>query len=264
MGLHAAASVLKPGGKLLVYGSGDEGIQSIPPLMDGLFTQVGTVAVGGRCRVQKGLVPPEPRGIKGELADWKMEKRLDHPHVGREWVSYPGVFSHGRLDRGTRLLLDVLPSLDPGARVLDYGCGSGVIGYVARGRGEDVQLDLTDVDSVALVAAGENVPGAVLRLLDGLPDPEFGPYDAIFTNPPFHVGKAEEPALLMDLVRKALPLLAANGRLVLVTQKRFPIREIMEEGFAEVEPLSEDSVFWVLQARGPKGGKGRSPRGKRG
>ena len=42
-------------------------------------------------------------------------------------VSLPGVFSHGRLDRGTALLLEHLDKL-PSGHLLDFGCGAGVLG----------------------------------------------------------------------------------------------------------------------------------------
>ncbi len=44
-----------------------------------------------------------------------------------EVVSLPGVFSHGRLDRGTELLLEHLDKL-PSGHLLDFGCGAGVLG----------------------------------------------------------------------------------------------------------------------------------------
>jgi len=253
MGLHAAASALRPGGALLVYGANDEGIRSALSLMGGILVDLDTVAVGGRCRIQRGVLPPGPQGIRGHLADWRTESALGYPSVGRSWVSYPGVFSHGRLDGGTRLLLQTLPSLHPGARILDFGCGSGIIGHVAGIRGDGLEVELSDVASVALAAAEENVPGATLRLLDGLPPGGSGPYDAILTNPPFHEGKAEQPASLLNLAREAGRLLVPGGRLVLVTQKRFPVRAVLERHFSEVQTLSEDGVFWVLQARGAAG-----------
>ena len=46
-------------------------------------------------------------------------------------ISLPGVFSHGRLDRGSALLLEHLDKL-PSGHLLDFGCGAGVLGAAAN------------------------------------------------------------------------------------------------------------------------------------
>lgn len=270
MGLHAAASVLRPGGMVLVYGAKDEGIQAALTPLEGLFPGADTLAIGGRCRVLKGTRPEKVDGLKGSLSEWKTVVDLRHPEVPSRWVSYPGVFAHGRLDPGTRLLLDALPCLTPGARVLDYGCGSGVVGHVAGKRGEKVKLEMLDVDAVALEAARENVPGATAYLSDGLPSSDQGPFDAIFSNPPFHRGKEEDPGLVLSFVREAPHLLRKAGRLVFVAQRRIMLEPELEVGFREVGVLAEDSVFRVWQGAGPrKTGERRrlegviSPKGRR-
>ena len=160
MSLSAAASVLRPEGTVLLYGAKDEGIQSAERVMGELFARVETVAIGGRCRVLRGMKVDHP--VRASLGDWKTDLALHHTELPPTWVSYPGVFAHGRLDDGSRLLLDSLPHFPPGSRVLDYGCGSGVVGYVLRKRVAGIELVLLDVDAVALEAAGENVPGARL------------------------------------------------------------------------------------------------------
>lgn len=54
---------------------------------------------------------------------------------GREFRfrTAPGVFSRGRVDRGSRLLLQAA-RLDGARRILDLGCGYGVLGIVAAAR----------------------------------------------------------------------------------------------------------------------------------
>ena len=41
-------------------------------------------------------------------------------------ISVPGVFNHGGLDIGTKVLLENAPTLNQG-KVLDFGCGAGLI-----------------------------------------------------------------------------------------------------------------------------------------
>jgi 16S rRNA (guanine1207-N2)-methyltransferase len=67
-------------------------------------------------------------------------------------VSLPGVFSHGRLDRGTALLLEHLDGL-PVGHVLDFGCGAGVIGSIIKRRYPDSQVTLLDVDAFAVASS---------------------------------------------------------------------------------------------------------------
>jgi 16S rRNA (guanine1207-N2)-methyltransferase len=252
MSLSAACSLLPKGGSILVYGAKDEGIRAAASSLSHLFDGVDTVAVGGRCRVLKGIrVRDEPRE-RSSLAQWKTTTPLGHPEIPEPWVSYPGVFAHGRLDEGTRLLLNALPDLPPGARVLDYGCGSGVVGYIARRRGSRVRVDLLDVDAVALEAARENVPEAFFHLHDGLPPVEAGPYQAIFSNPPFHRGKAEDPKLIAALISGSVRILAEDGGLVFVAQKRLALEKEMLRHFRSVEVLADDRTFRVWQGRRPR------------
>jgi 16S rRNA (guanine1207-N2)-methyltransferase len=258
MALHAGASVLRPGGTITVFGANDEGIQSAAVPLSQLFAGVETAAVGGRCRVLKGRWEGDPGDLRADLEDWKAELSLDHPGLPPTWSSYPGVFAHGRLDPGTRLLLNVLPGLPTGARVLDYGCGSGPVGFLALRKGREVKVDLLDVDSVALLAAKENVPEGRVLLRDGLPSGKSEPYDAIFSNPPFHRGKAEEPGMIDTFVQGAPALLSRKGSLVFVAQKRLPVENLLRTRFRHVDVLGEDGTYRVWMGRGTRIGQGPS------
>ena len=252
MVLHAGARALKPGGTALVYGAKDEGIGSVHRVLDELHENIEVVGVGGHCRLLRAGVKPNLPGLRGSLEDWREEVLLGHNALKEPWVSYPGVFAHGRLDPGTRLLLHALPDLGVRASVLDYGCGSGVVGAAVRSSHPQVRLTLLDIDAVALEAAAENVPGAEYLLRDGLPDGGPERYDAIFSNPPFHEGKREEPAMILQLVRGAPGLLLPNGRLVLVAQKRLPLEEAFTGAFRTVTIPSEGGGFRVWEGRNPR------------
>jgi 16S rRNA (guanine1207-N2)-methyltransferase len=268
MSLHAAASVLRIGGTILVYGANDEGIRPAAGLMGEILTGTDTVAVGGRCRVLRGIRGEEVRGLRSDLESWKETTALDYPGLRTPWVSYPGVFSHGELDPGTRLLLDGLPSLPPGARVLDYGCGSGMVGAAAGSRGDGVSVESLDVDAIALEAARENVPGARLVLGDGLGRAGPGPFDAVLSNPPLHRGKSEDPAMVTSLIEEAPPLLGPSGVLTFVVQRRLPVEEPLRRSFRTVSVPGEDPTFRVWEGRGPispgsRPGRRRAPERRR-
>jgi 16S rRNA (guanine1207-N2)-methyltransferase len=67
-------------------------------------------------------------------------------------ISLPGVFSHGRLDRGSALLLEHLDKL-PSGHLLDFGCGAGVLGAAVKRRYPHNQVTLLDVDAFAAASS---------------------------------------------------------------------------------------------------------------
>ncbi len=120
-----------------------------------------------------------------------------------------------------------------------------------------MEVDLLDVDAVALEAARENLPGSRVHLREGLPPVEDGPFDAILSNPPFHRGKAEDPEMIVSLVRGAPALLGPRGVLVFVAQRRLPLEGVLERYFKDVSVLAEDSTFRVWKGERPRKGKGQ-------
>ena len=161
------------------------------------------------------------------------------------------MFAAKRIDEGTALLIGVLPPLRTDARVLDYGCGSGVIGASAAAHAPAIALDLLDSDSVALEAARENVPGARLLLGASLADAGGVRYDAILSNPPLHTGVAEDHALLQQLIAQAPAHLAPRGVLQIVVQRRVPLERLLAAHFSTVAIAAETGRFRVWRANGP-------------
>lgn len=248
---HAAVGLLAPGGSLLVYGANDEGAGSAATPLGELFREVHSVASGGRCRLVVATSPtagePRPR-----MDDWCLRFDPGREELGTSWVSFPGVFAHGRLDGGTRLLLDVSPPAREGARVLDFACGHGAIGATVRAREPTAAVSFLDVDALALEAARRNVPGALTLLSDGWNAAGRSTWDLVVSNPPWHAGKQESLTVLEGLVAGAARRLVVGGGLVFVTQRRLPVEPLLAEAFERVEVLGDDGPWrvWAARARG--------------
>jgi 16S rRNA G1207 methylase RsmC len=162
-----------------------------------------------------------------------------------------GVFAQGRLDKGTEVLLR---ATDPptGPRILDLGCGYGVIGLAAAVATPSAQVSAVDVNQRAVLLANENAErlGLADRYAASTPDQidSAATYDEIWSNPPLRIGKAA----LHDLLLTWLPRLAPGGRAVMVVGKNLGAdslqRWLGEQGFP-TERLASAKGFRVLETR---------------
>ncbi len=248
MALHAAVSRLSVGGRLLVYGANDEGIRSVRKLIAPLLGDVETVRTKWHCRAVQAVMSERPLDLKGELADWRREFTVELPDGELRWVSYPGVFAHGKLDDGTSRLLEALPPVAAGSRVLDFGCGVGLLSMAIRRRSPGAVNELLDVDALAVEAARENVPGARVVLSDRWSAVGDAKYDLVVSNPPIHDGKGQDVRVALELVRGARAHLNAGGELWMVAQRTVPVHEPLTASFKSVDIVLDEN-FRIWRAR---------------
>ena len=165
-------------------------------------------------------------------------------------VSGSGVFAQGRVDVGTAVLFRETepPTAE---RVLDLGCGYGLIG-LAIARAGNATVTGVDVNERAVLLANENA--TTLRVQDRYrattPDgvAPGATYDEIWSNPPIRIGKEA----LHELLLAWLPRLAPGGRAVMVVGKNLGAdslqRWLGEQGYP-TERLASAKGFRVLESR---------------
>lgn len=132
----------------------------------------------------------------------------------------PGTFAHGRIDRGTRALIEWI---EPRAasRVLDLGAGCGAIGIAAAVAIPDAHVVLVDSNVRAIECAERNaarngvadhVEALVRADTDELPGD--GTYDLVLANPPYF----SQFRIARAFVQTAYDALAPGGRFALVAK----------------------------------------------
>ena len=112
-----------------------------------------------------------------------------------------GVFSHGRLDPGTAMLLREAPDLPMTGTLLDLGCGFGPIALTMAARSPGATVWAIDVNdrARALTATNATANGlANVRVAAPEEVPSDVRFDVIWSNPPIRIGKPALHELLDD------------------------------------------------------------------
>jgi len=144
--------------------------------------------------------------------------RVALPDVQLELRTDSGVFSHERLDAGTRILLQHAPVPRVRGDILDLGCGYGPIALTMAVRRKRARVWAVDVNERALDLVRENAERAgrgnvMASTPEGVPaDVRFA---AIYSNPPIRIGKQALHDLLLHWLARLLP----GGSAVLVVHK---------------------------------------------
>src|SRR5438552_4053498 len=84
------------------------------------------------------------------------------------FTTAPGLFSADRVDDGTRLLLDHLPTGVPSS-VLDLGCGYGALGLPVAAKFDGARVVLVDRDTLAVEFSRRNAEAHRLSNVVTLP-----------------------------------------------------------------------------------------------
>lgn len=253
MTLHAVAGRVRPGGRLLIYGANDEGIKSVDRRLLERFGNARKLAARRHGRLLEASMPDlVPTTLRTHLEDWREQASATLPDgTSIEWVTYPGIFAHGRLDEGSaRLLTHIKPPV-AGARILDFGCGTGLIAMSLLRGCAAYHADLLDADALAVHAARQNVPAGRVILGNGwlaLPS-KARPYDLIVSNPPLHKGKHKDFGILRHLIDGARERLSRRGTLIFVVQSTAPVARLAREAGATPHILHDDPRYrvWQLQ-----------------
>jgi len=168
----------------------------------------------------------------------------------REYSFYTdnGVFSKGKLDFGTRTLLETIPINELKGIVLDVGCGYGVIDIIL-GKITTANYEGVDVNKRALHLADMNIKlnnvSNVTFYASNVYENVNKKYNYIITNPPIRAGKR----IVYDIVMNARNYLLDDGVLYIVIRKEQGAKSMMRdlEEYYNVEVLNKNKGFFVIK-----------------
>ncbi|MFK4688558.1 methyltransferase [Streptomyces pristinaespiralis] len=174
--------------------------------------------------------------------------------AGRTVTNHAGIFCAERLDIGTRFFLRHLPRRHGPERVVDLGCGNGVVGTAAALADPEAEITFVD-ESYSAVASAEatfqdNVPSGTAKFLvgDGLSALADASVDLVLNNPPFHSHRATTDTAARRMFADARRALRPGGELWVVGNRHLGYHVRLRRLFGNCEVVAGDPKFVVLKA----------------
>ena len=232
--------VLKVNGKCIVAYEGES--HTFNKNLKSVFAQVHTVQQNRKGSIFIATKKAELKKPRNFAATFETSL----PGTGKiELVSLPGVFCHRRADNGGLALAEVAaPLLESKMRVLDMGCGCGIVGILLSQKQPDIELTFIDSSARALDATNRNIqshstPSAELILSDN-GTKEIG-YDLFAGNPPYY----SDYRIAECFIEQAYNSLKVGGTALIVTKQSAKVGDLIYEKFenAEITPRRGYSVI---------------------
>lgn len=173
-------------------------------------------------------------------------------HDGQQFFALPGVFSAGRLDKGTDVLLSVLPMLS--GNVLEFGGGCGIItarvaSLSSVSHVTALEIDLLATQSSKKTLVENNLSEKAHTLWsNGTQALEPQLFDAIISNPPFHQGIKTAYAPTESFFQQAYQWVKPGGTFVWVANDFLNYQSLLEPHFLPAQQLAHDKGFRVFSA----------------
>lgn len=247
---------LKPGGRLIAAAANDAGGKSLQKTLHMAGLKSLCQMSKHKARVVWGVKPD--RDVNAAWIAAALHKG-DVQRNAAGFLSQPGMFAWDRIDAGSALLAETLPSSLAGVGA-DFGCGYGFLSlHILRTCENMSRLVCIDADARAVRLCRDNLADYAGRtefhwgnLAEDPARPDSvlpaGRLDFVLMNPPFHQGKRLDLGAGQAFIAQAAHALRAGGHLWMVANTHLAYEKILENNFSRTEKILERSGFKIFRA----------------
>ncbi|WP_214000426.1 methyltransferase [Arsukibacterium sp.] len=171
-------------------------------------------------------------------------------------INHANVFAREKLDLGARFFLQHLPQDTAGQRIIDLGCGNGVLGLMLLAKQPDSNVVFTDESYMAVASAKANIELNLPHCLgnsefmvdDCLAGQQEQSIDQIICNPPFHQQHTVTTHIATQMFTQAKRVLKQGGRLRIVANRHLNYQQQLQRLFGHCQQLAANPKFVILEA----------------
>lgn len=231
--------------RIVMVGEKTSGINSSQKVVEPYLNHYNKQDSARHCMLFSGMYQKTDKTFV--LEEWFNNYSLEIGDTTLDIAALPGVFSQKKLDIGTKILLNHLPENITG-KVLDFGCGAGVIGCYLAKKYHNVTLSLVDVSALALASSEKtlslnNITAEVLPCNSMLG--VSGSFDYVITNPPFHQGIKTNYQATESFLAGINKHIDPKGNLIVVANSFLNYKPIMKENFKQTKERIKKDGFTI-------------------
>jgi len=234
---------------VILVGEKNSGINSSKKLVGNYIQHYQKVDSARHCMLFTGQYHNEERTFN--IEQWFEHYTVNINETEIKVAALPGVFSQKKLDVGTKVLLDNLPTITLKS-LLDFGCGAGVIASFIGTKYTGITLTLADVSALALVSAEKTLTLNALKgnihATDSLSDIN-NQFDVVITNPPFHQGLKTNYHATESFLSGIHQQIKTKGELIVVANSFLTYKPIMLKSFTIVNEVINQQGFTVFHCK---------------
>ena len=170
--------------------------------------------------------------------------------------NHANVYAREKLDIGARYFIENLPKVSAGSKVIDLGCGNGVIGLTVLANQPEAQVQFIDESCMAIASAEQNIKDNLPELIeqceftlnDSLTDIEGGSVDLILCNPPFHQNTATTDHIAWQMFKDSHRVLKKGGELRIIGNRQLAYHIKLQRLFGNEQLIASNNKFVTQSA----------------
>ena len=185
---------------------------------------------------------------------WKLPNKT----LGRDFsiTNHANVYSRDKLDIGARYFIENLPEVAKNSRVIDLGCGNGVIGLTILASQPSAQIQFFDESHMAICSAELNIKNNLPELAaqcqfhinDCLTGVESNSVDLIVCNPPFHQHTATTDHIAWQMFKDSHRVLKKGGELRIIGNRQLGYHIKLKRIFGNEKLIASNEKFVTQSA----------------